>query len=506
MIISRHFFHYIFTFCLIVCASLSVSTSVWGVCLRETHLLPAQSVSSVAPASVADSLVAAPMADSQLQASAADTLPQPVAPVLTRALRDSLAEHTRMAHRLSTDARNPDFKAARRHVEQLLYLADSLGCPMATYLVTAGDVEDLAFNYERNKPALGKKTDEKECLAAAKRCYLYYRSAYELYGETPAPYGKEMRKTLKRIQPVAMQYYLLTKGFLVNAGQSFARNDLEATLEEFRMSYDGSTRPFLLTQYEADRKRSAGFETFMADSTRSRTLYNCGTVSMALRRYSEALAYFDTLKVHGYDVDKVYRNTVAIYHAQNDTVSMMRELSEAMRLMPQSTWFKKNLLQLQIDRQEWAEAHQLAAEITAIDSLDAQTMCMQGQLYEHLGYTYQAMDIYQRSYAIDSTQANVCSFIGRICYNRALKVKEQLFNQRKTALSVMKLTPLYNQAQPWYERAYALDTERRDHTIAQALREMLYFRFTQADCPNSQELIEFYNEVSRAYGMQTLGE
>lgn len=426
-------------------------------------------------------------------------------PVMTKAWKDSINERTKAARRLSTDSRNPDFKTARRHVKRLLYLADSLRCPMATHWVTAGDVEDLAFNYERNKPALGKKTDEKECLAAAKQCYLYYRAAYNEYKNAPAAYGKEANKNCRRIQPVAMQYYLLTKGFLVNAGQSFAKNDLETTLDEFKLSYDGSVKPFLLEQYVYDRKRCAGFETFMADSTKNKTLYNCGTVAMTLKRYDESLAFFDTLKVKGYELDKVYRNTLAIYYALNDTVRMMDELDAAIRLMPTNTWFKKNLLQMYIDRQNWNEAQTLAAEITAIDPNDAQALCMKGQLYEHEGYTYQALDIYQQSYALDSTQANVCSFIGRIYYNRAVQEKEKLFNQKKTSLTVKRLTPLYDRAQPWYERAFALDTDHLDPTIALALREMLYFRFTQINCPNSAELIDYYNEVSRAYGMMEFG-
>lgn len=426
-------------------------------------------------------------------------------PVLTKALKDTLSERTKLARRLSTDSRNPDFKVARRHVARLLALADSLALPKATYLVTAGDVEDMAFNYERNKPALGKKTDEKECLAAAKRCYMYYHEAYDLFAQQPELYGKERLKACRRVQPIAMQYFLLTKGFLVNASQSYARNDLETTLAEFKLSYDGSTGPFLIEQYEQDRKRAAGFATYLTDSTRHKTLYNCASMAMALKRYDEALALFDTLKLRDYEVDKVYRNTLSIYYAQGDTAHMMRELNEAIDRMPRDTWYKKNLLQMYLDRQEWEVAQNLAAEITAIDPHDAQALCMKGQLYEHQGYTYQALDIYEQSYAEDSTQANVCSYIGRIYYNRAVQMKEQLFNEKKMAQAVEKLTPLYDQAQPWYERAYALDQEHKDATIAQALREMLYFRFTQSTCPNPGVLIEEYNKVSRAYGLTEFG-
>lgn len=431
--------------------------------------------------------------------------PNKVVVVVTKALKDSIAERTKLARRMSSDKRTPDFKVARRHVSRLLHLADSLQLPMATHLVVAGDVEDLAFNYERNKPALGKKTDQAECLASSKRCYLYYRRAYELYHEHPADYGKEAVKTCRRIQPVAMQHYLLTKGFLVNAGQSYAKNDLETTLEEFRMSYDGSIEPFLVELYELDPKRAPGFETYLADSTRCKTLYNCGTVAMTLKRYDEALAYFDTLKVHQYDIARVMRHTLSIYYTQGDTLRMIDELHDAIALLPEDTWFQKNLLQLHIDRQEWPEAKQVVASITALDSLDAQAICMEGQLYEHEGNTQQAIDLYRKSFALDSTQANVCSYIGRIYYNRAVLKKAQLFEQRRTALVQDKLTPIFDEAQPWYELAFALDTDRRDLTIAMTLREMLYFRFTQPSCPNTSELIERYNEVSRAYGMAEFG-
>ena len=102
-------------------------------------------------------------------------------PVLTKALRDTIQERLKLARRYSTNVRTTDIKLARRHIDRVLQLSDSLHLLNADYFAAAGDVEDVAFNYERNKPALGGKMDETTALAAAKRCYLYYQKAYDLY-------------------------------------------------------------------------------------------------------------------------------------------------------------------------------------------------------------------------------------------------------------------------------------------------------------------------------------
>ena len=113
---------------------------------------------------------------------------------------------------------------------------------------------------------------------------------------------------------------------------------------------------------------------------------------------------------------------------------------------------------------------------------------------------------YLRSYDLDSTQANVCSYIGRIHYNQAVALKAKLYDQRKFKQIDKELQPIYEQALPWYERAFQYDTMHQDKTIPVAIREILYSRFTQARCPNRAELIDQYNEVSRAYGLAEFGK
>lgn len=91
-------------------------------------------------------------------------------PVLTKALRDTIQERLKLARRFSTNVRTTDIKLARSHINRVLQLSDSLHLENADYFAAAGDVEDVAFNYERNKPASGGKMDEATALAAAKQC------------------------------------------------------------------------------------------------------------------------------------------------------------------------------------------------------------------------------------------------------------------------------------------------------------------------------------------------
>lgn len=424
---------------------------------------------------------------------------------LDKAYRDSLALHYKLASRAIGNARTINISEARKHANRLLYLADSLQQPMAEFYALAGQVEDMSFNYERNKPATGGKTNEKECLSAAKKCYLYNQKAYNDFTSHPEDYNKKILKSVPALQQKALSYYLLTKGFQVNAGQSFKEKNLEQSLEEFLMSFDGSQSPFLLDVYKKDTITYKGFATYLADSTQCRTLSNCASITTALARYDESLAYYDSLKVRQYQPDKVFRSTVSIYATLTDTLSMKNELRSAIEVMPEDTWFQKNLLQLHIDKHEWDTAKVVADRIIELDSTDVLVLNIVGQLHEIEQHPFEALQIYLKSYALDSMQMDVCSHIGRIYYNRVVQTKEKLFNQRKTSQAVSKLTPLYDQSGEWYNRAYELDTEHKDPTIAQALREILYFHFTQTRCPNRAELIAKYNEISRNYGLNEFG-
>lgn len=433
-------------------------------------------------------------------------LAQQETPIVTKALRDSIQERLKLSRRYSTNSRSVNFKLARQHVTRALQLSDSLQLHDADVLAAAGDVENLAFHYERNKPAAGGKIDQTACLAAAKQCYLYYLQASDYYRADPDRYGKNGLKQQARIQQAAMQFFLLTNGFQVNASNSFKKGDLTTTLQEFRMTYEGCTSPYLQEVYNEDPKHASAYETFLADSTQCRALYNCATVSSALGLLDESLAYYDSLKVRGYAPEKVYRNTLAIYTSRRDTVRLMTELIQAIETLPNDTWFQKNLLQIYIDRQQWQEAEQLADRTIAVDSTDAQTLGVRGQLHEMRGDIDKAMVCYLKSYDLDSTQATVCSYIGRIHYNRAVTLKQQLYDQCQFKQIDKAIQPLYEEALPWFNRAYEYDTLRLDKSIPTAIREILYSRFTKANCPNRSELIDHYNEVSRAYDLSAFGE
>ena len=66
------------------------------------------------------------------------------------------------------------------------------------------------------------------------------------------------------------------------------------------------------------------------------------------------------------------------------------------------------------------------------------------------------------------------------------------------------VVPMYEKALPYYNKAFENDKERKDESIALAIRTILYKRFQSPKCRNAKQLIRRYNEVSRAYGMSGL--
>ena len=94
--------------------------------------------------------------------------------------------------------------------------------------------------------------------------------------------------------------------------------------------------------------------------------------------------------------------------------------------------------------------------------------------------------------------------MGRIYFNRALETEEALVEARQFDAIYTTVVPMYEAAMPYYNKAFDNDSERRDSSIAAAIRTILYKRFQSPNCRNARQLIRRYNEVSKAYGMSTL--
>lgn len=405
----------------------------------------------------------------------------------------------------SKNVRTYNIKKARSSVEQAIEMVEENNLSYPEVYWTAAQVEDYAFNYERNRPALlGQSVKMDDVLQAASRCYGYCQKAYELISIDPDQH-KKMKGIGRKAQEMAMKYYLATKGFLVQANNCYQDEAMKWALFYFSRSYDGGTRDMLTSLYESKngKKDYEKFGYYCADSTICKALYNCAVIASAIDSLRLAIYYYDRLRDRNYDKSKIYANTISLYSQVGDTTSLLRELERAMNDMPQESVYPKQMLQIYLDQQNWGRAERIGNLINKRFPNDLECIVLQGQLFERRGKLDKALDYYLKAYEIDPLHESVCSFIGRIYMRRSQERYQELYEQVRLDEIERVVPPLQDKALKWFRLAYDNDLHHKDMLIPNAMREVLYKRFTDARCPNKDELIAEYNKVSTDYGFPT---
>lgn len=402
----------------------------------------------------------------------------------------------------SKNVRTYNIKKARASIEQAIDLVEDNDLSYPEVYWTAALVEDYAFNYERNRPALlGQNIKMDDVLQAASRCYGYCQKAYELIAIDPEQHHK-LKGLGRKVQEKAMNYYLATKGFLVQANDSYQDGAMKGALFYFSRSADGGMSDMLCSLYEGKggKKTYEKFAYYYADSTICKALYNCAVIATSLDSVRLAISYYNQLKDRHYDPRKVYANTISIYAQIRDTTSLIRELEQAMNDLPTEVAYPKQILQIYLDQNNWGRAERIGNIINKRFPNDIECIVLQGQLFERRGKLERALDYYMKAYEQDPLHESVCTYIGRIYMRRSQELYQTLYEQVLLDEIDRQVPPLQDKALRWFRNAYQLDLKHRDALIPVAMREILYKRFTDARCPNKDELIAEYNQVSRDYG------
>ena len=83
-----------------------------------------------------------------------------------------------------------------------------------------------------------------------------------------------------------------------------------------------------------------------------------------------------------------------------------------------------------------------------------------------------AIEYFKKAIAVDGEFAEAYSDLGRVYYNRAIDVDNNLNQKNYDKEFAEKVKPLYLEAIPYFEKAYALNNSERNALVA--LRQMYY--------------------------------
>ncbi len=434
----------------------------------------------------------------------AQTSTAKLTPKEQKALRDSLKRDMREARLYTNDKSSPNFTSARKHIESAF--KNPYGKDNADVTLQAANTEFQCFRVERNKPATGGNMDEKVIYASTAAGFKYYCDAYRMYRHPSV--GKAVSvpnaKAYRQMQSNAYELYRCTQGFRATAGYYAKQKDWKSAHDYFTMALEAMDSEILLDYARNEPAVKADFAKFRSDSIRQRLLYSCAVSAVQMQDHALAIKELEAAKYSGIEPNRIRQQLCKEYLILKDTAGYERALRDGANLLPNEPWYAENLLNLALARNDHKQALAFIDKVIEFNPGNAKTLELKGQLQDEAGDLDGAIASFMQAISIDTTLVVSYSSMGRIYYNRALVVEESMVEARQFDAIYDTVVPMYEVALPYYNKAFANDTERKDSSIATAIRTILYKRFQNPKCRNPRQLIRRYNEVSKAYGMSPL--
>lgn len=421
-----------------------------------------------------------------------------------KAYRDSLKRDIREARFNTNDKAKPNFTEARRYLEHAMQ--NPYGKNNPEVILQAAHTEYQCFHTERNRPANGGKMDEKIIYASTATGFNYYCQAYQMYRHPVKGSNIQQpnEKSYMQMRSNAYDLYRCTQGFRATAGYYAKQKNWKQAHFYYKMAIDAMDSEILRDYARLNYAVKMDFDKFRTDSIRQRLLYSCAVTAVQMQDHELAVKELEVAKYSGIEPNRIRQQLCKEYLILEDTVGYERALLEAANLLPKEPWYPENLLNLYLLRNRHAQALSIIDRVIELSPLNARTIELKGQLLDEAGDLDGAITAYMTAINIDSTLVVSYSAMGRIYFNRAIETENALVEARKFDDIYKVAVPKYEEALPYYNKAYDNDKERKDESIASAIRTILYKRFQSPKCKNPKPLIRRYNEVSKAYGMSTL--
>jgi len=429
---------------------------------------------------------------------------QKLTPKEQKAYRDSLKRDLREAKFNTNDKSRPNFTEARKYLEHAFQ--NPYGKENPAVILQAAHTEYQCFQTERNRPASGGKMDEKVIYASTAAGFNYYCQAYQMYrhpakGSTIVPPNA---KGYMQMRSDAYDLFRCTQGFRATAGYYAKQKDWKQAHFYYKMAIDAMDSEIIRDYVRLNYAVKVDYDKICNDSIRQRLLYSCAVTAVQMQDHELAVKELEVAKYSGIEPNRIRQQLCKEYLAIQDTAGYERALLEASNLLPKESWYPENLLNLYLSRNRHAQALSIIDKVIELNPGNARSYELKGQLLDEAGDVDGAVTAFMSAISLDSTLVISYSSMGRIYFNRAILVENELIEARQFDKIYTVAVPLYEEALPYYNKAYDNDKERKDENIASAIRTILYKRFQSPKCRNPRPLIRRYNEVSKAYGMSTM--
>ena len=386
----------------------------------------------------------------------------------------------------------PDVKVAREAIQNAAKLPISEG--NAEYYLIAGQVETVALTL-----AGGNKAWD-EYAVAAEAGFNYYSKAYDAAVGTNA-------KIAASAQAGAFEIYKQTYGLSMLGNIYYQSKDFPKCLAAFRVAKEAFNTPVISSQ-KGNPDVAKDLAVCMADSTINNLSLNCFSVSQyQMNDTTEAIKELLYLKDHATDemqLNQVLQSLALDYYGLNDSVAFESTLKEGIQKLPSESWYITNLINVYIGRNDLNSASVFLDKAIESDPSNVALINTKGLLLEQQEKVDEALKYYEKALELDPTSASVNSSLGRYYFNRAQAIEDEYYQKKKFDEGDRQATPMYEKSLPYYEAAFAFDTERKDKNVGVALSQLYGRKIAKLGSSSAQgkELAAKRAEVRAAYGFE----
>ncbi|MDO9153791.1 MAG: tetratricopeptide repeat protein [Paludibacter sp.] len=354
----------------------------------------------------------------------------------------------------------PDFAGARADIK--LALEDATTKDLASTWHTAGLIGYKENDAEIKKQMLNQKFDADVKGKAIVESYNYYIKAYELDG-LPDAKGKVKPKFQKDIKAKIKEYYATQANLVAYGAHLFDKKKYAETVNAFEIYLGIPKLPMMNNEIKLD-------------STYFMIKYYTGIAAANAGNHDKAILYYEDLKDDGYEELTVHQLLYDEYLKRKDTVNFVKTLKAGFEKFPSEAWFLQNLINYYIySGQTQAALVYLNSAIDREPNM-AQYQYVKGNLAESMGKLDEARAAFDRAIELDNTIADAYAGIGRLYFNKAVKMADEANDIKDLKLynaAKKKADGVFDESRPYFKKAAELKPDEIEY---KRTLKTLYYR------------------------------
>ena len=355
---------------------------------------------------------------------------------------------------------NPDFTGAREAIK--LALKDSTTKNLAETWYVAGLIGNKENEVLFNKSIMKQPFDSLAKGKALMESYDYFVQALK-FDQVPDAKGKVKPRYSKDIKTFLKDYYTTQQNLIAYGALLYEKKNYEGAVKTFEAYLEIPKMPIMNNEIKID-------STYYMIS-----FYTAASAANA-KMHDKAIGIYESLKDKKYETKSVYQSLYEEYVVKKDTANFVNTLKEGLGKFPTDAWFMQNLINYYIYSGKIKDALSYLDKAIEKEPSLAQYRYVKGNLEESLGNYDEARTAFDKAIELDPTQAESYAGIGRIYYNKAVKILEasaKIKDMKVYNAEAKKAEDLFKQSLPFFKKASEVNPKEVEY---KKTLKTLYYR------------------------------